>query len=118
MSSVKPRIQRKERYNAPMHVRKALMHSRLSKELRAKLKAKKRSVTVCKGDKVKLITGEKKGHTGKVLEVDYNDLKIYVEGVTAHTAKGTEKPRPIDPSNVEIVEGDFTKDRKPIIERR
>ena len=93
-----------------MHARKRMMGARVSKELRAKYKLA-RSVTIRKGDKVKLLIGEKKGHTGKVTEVSYSELKIYIDGLFNKTAKGKEKPKPIDPSNVVIIDGDFGSDR-------
>mgnify|MGYP001588742280 CR=1 FL=1 len=117
MDSVQPRKQRKFRYNAPLHQRKKMVSVHLSKELRAKLSTKKRNAPVHKGDKVKVMRGEKRGHTGKVIEVDLADLKVYVEGVSQRTAKGVEKLAPIDPSNLLIIEGDFTKDRLAMVQR-
>lgn len=116
--SIQPRKQRKRRYGAPLHKRRAFLHARLSKELREKLKTKKRSVLVHKGDKVKVVTGKNRNHVGKVLTVDYSDLKIYMEGLLYKTAKGIEKPRPIDPSNVVIIDAVFDKGRKLALERR
>jgi large subunit ribosomal protein L24 len=116
--SIQPRKQRKMRYEAPLHKRRAFLRARLGKELREKLKTDKRNALIHKGDKVKVVTGEKKNHMGKVLSVDYSELKIYVEGVLHKTAKGTEKPQPVDPSNVVIIDGTFDKDRKLALERR
>ena len=70
-----------------------------------------------KGDRVRLMRGERKGHTGKVMDVDLADLKVYVEGVTRRNAKGVEKLSPIDPSNLLLVEGEFSKDRLAMIQR-
>lgn len=115
--SIQPRKQRKFRYNAPLHLRKKMVGVHVSKELRAKLGTKRRSVPAHKGDKVKVLRGDKKGHVGKVHEVDLNDLKVYVEGATAKTAKGLEKLVPLDPSNLLLMEGEFTKDRLAMIQR-
>lgn len=117
IDSKQPRKQRKYRYNAPMHERKKMVAAHLGKELRAKLSTKKRNAPVHRGDKVKLMRGEKRGHTGKVIEVDLADLKVYVEGVAQRTAKGVEKLAPLDPSNLLIIEGDFTKDRLAMVQR-
>jgi large subunit ribosomal protein L24 len=117
MDSIQPRKQRKFRYTAPLHIRRKMVSSHLSKELRAKLSTGRRSVQVRKGDKVRIARGENRGKAGKVLSVDLSFLKIYVEGVTRRNAKGVEKPLPIDPSNVVILEGDFTKDRLAMIGR-
>jgi large subunit ribosomal protein L24 len=111
IESGKPRKQRKLRYVAPMSMRKNMMHAHVSKELRAKLAGRPRAVLIRKGDKVKIMVGKHKKHIGKVLEADYSDIKVYIEGITVRNAKGAEKPAPISPSNIEILEGDFTKDR-------
>jgi large subunit ribosomal protein L24 len=94
-----------------------MVSAHLSKELRAKLSTKKRSASVHKGDRVKLMRGENKGKSGKVIEVDLANLKIFVEGVTRRNAKGVEKLMPIEPSNLLILEGEFTKDRLAMIQR-
>lgn len=117
MDSVQPRKQRKFRYNAPLHLRRKMVSVHLSKELAAKLSTAKRNVQVHKGDRVKVMRGEKRGHIGKVIEVDLADLKVYVEGVSQRTAKGVEKLAPVDPSNLLIIEGDFTKDRLAMVQR-
>ena len=117
IGSKQPRKQRKFRYNAPMHERKKMVSAHVSKELRAKLSTKRRSVPVHKGDKVLLMRGSAKGHTGKILEVDLSTLKVYIEGVTQRNAKGVEQLAPTDPSNLMILEGEFTKDRLAMIQR-
>lgn len=117
MDSIQPRKQRKYRYNAPLHHRKKMVSVHLSKELRAKLATAKRNAPVHRGDKVKLMRGEKRGHTGKVIEVDLANLKVYVEGVSQRTAKGVEKLAPVDPSNLMIIEGEFAKDRLEMVQR-
>ncbi|MEM4555009.1 MAG: 50S ribosomal protein L24 [Candidatus Anstonellaceae archaeon] len=117
MVSKQSRKQRKFRRYAPLHIRKKMVSAHLSKELRAKLGTARRSAPAHKGDKVKLMRGEKKGHIGKVIRVDLSKLKVYVEGATRKNAKGIEKPFPIDPSNLLILEGDFSKDRLEMIQR-
>ena len=116
-NSIQPRKQRKFRYNAPLHLRRKMVGVHLSDELKAKLSTKRRSAPVHKGDRVRLMRGERKGHTGKVMDVDLADLKVYVEGVTRRNAKGVEKLSPIDPSNLLRVEGEFSKDRLAMIQR-
>jgi large subunit ribosomal protein L24 len=115
--SIQPRKQRKFRYNAPMHARRKMVSVHLSKELRAKLGTGKRNIAVRKGDRVKVMCGERKSHAGKVMEVDLSTLKIYVEGASERNAKGVEKLVPIDPSNLMLIEGDFSKDRLAAIQR-
>lgn len=117
MDSIQPRKQRKFRYNAANHQRKKMVAAHMSKELRAKLATKRRSIPVKKGDRVKVMRGENSGKTGKVVEVDLSWLKVYVEGITQRNAKGIEKPMPVDPSNLLVLEGDFTKDRLEMVQR-
>ena len=116
-NSIQPRKQRKFRYNAPLHLRKKMVSAHLSKELRAKLATKKRNAPLHKGDKVKLMRGENKGKSGKVIEVDLAALKVFVEGITRRNAKGVEKLVPLDPSNLLLLEGEFTKDRLAMAQR-
>jgi len=98
MSSIQPRKQRKERYNAPLHLRQRYMHAPLSKELRAELK--KRSAQIHKGDTVKVMRGDHAGVEGAVESVDLKRCTIKVAGVSNFRADGTEVPRPLHPSNV------------------
>lgn len=116
-NSVKPRKQRKFRYAAPLHLRRKMVGVHVSKELRAKLGTARRSVPVRKGDRVKIMRGDRKGHAGRVLEVMLTDLKVYVEGVTRRNAKGIEKPVPVEPSNLLLMDGEFAKDRLAMLQR-
>ena len=118
IDSVQPRKQRNARRDAPLHLRKNLMHSRISAPLRQKLGTKMRSILVRKGDKVKITSGSFKKKEGTVLEASYSKLKLFIEGITRKNARGQEKLIPIDPSNVQIIDGDFgLKDRKAALER-
>lgn len=117
MDSIQPRKQRKYRYNAPLHARKRMVAAHMSKELRAKLSTKRRSAPLRKGDRVKVMVGDSFGKVGKVVDVDLSSLSVFVEGITQRNAKGIEKPIPIDPSNLLLLEGDFSKDRLSMIQR-
>ncbi|PIV68040.1 MAG: 50S ribosomal protein L24, partial [Euryarchaeota archaeon CG01_land_8_20_14_3_00_38_12] len=101
-----PRKQRKMRYNAPIHRRRKMIASHLAEELM--LKYNKRSVTVKKGDTVKIIRGGLKGHIGKVASVDTKKMKITMEGATIAKADKSQVARPIDPSNVIITHLDLS----------
>ncbi len=106
-NSVKDRRkQRKYIYNAPLHVRRKLMSAHLSKELREKYK--RRSFPIKKGDKVKVMRGNYKGLEGKVVDVDYKNYRIFVEGATLKRNDGTTVLYPIHPSNVMIIELDLS----------
>ncbi|MFA5943571.1 MAG: 50S ribosomal protein L24 [Candidatus Thermoplasmatota archaeon] len=99
--SSQPRKQRLARYNAPHHQARKQMASHLSEELL--LKYNRRSMTVITGDEVKLLRGDHKGKSGKIVGVDVTVRKVVVEGVTNKKADGTEVPLPVDPSNLLIV---------------
>jgi large subunit ribosomal protein L24 len=100
-SSTQPRKQRLQRLTAPHHVARKQMASHLSEELL--LKYNRRSLTVIKGDEVKMMRGDHKGTTGKVVTIDATKRKVTVDGVTNKKADGTEVPLPVDPSNLVIV---------------
>lgn len=116
MVSKQPRKQRKALYEAPLHKRQKLVSAHLSKELREKFK--KRSLLVRKGDEVKVLRGEFKGRTGKVVEVDLKKLKVYVDGITRKKSTGEEVKVPLHPSNLMIINADMSdKKRVKIVER-
>ena len=116
-NSVQGRRQRKYRYTAPNHLRRKMVSVHIGRELRAKLGTARRSIQARKGDKVKVLRGDHRGHTGKIFEVDLSTLKIYVEGANSRTAKGVEKLVALDPSNLVILEGEFVKDRLAAVNR-
>jgi len=115
--SKQPRKQRLRLFNAPLHVRQKLMTAPLSPELRAKMGIKR--LPVRKGDTVRIVRGDWKGHEGKVVRVSLKKMRIYVEGATMKRADGTPRYYPIHPSNVMIIKLDLSdKRRLEIIERR
>lgn len=100
-SSSQPRKQRLALYNAPHHVARKAMASHLSEELL--LKYNRRSLTVVLGDDVKVLRGDHKGKSGRIVGVDVSARKVTVSGVTNKKADGTEVALPVDPSNLVIV---------------
>ena len=64
-SSSKPKKQKKYLLNAPLHLKHHFVQVHLSKELRKKYN--RRSISVRKGDKVKVMRGSFKKHEGKVV---------------------------------------------------
>lgn len=67
-----------------------------------------------KGDMVKILSGDDRGKTGKVLEAVPRDGKIVVDGVNVvkkherprqegQSGQVVDKPMPIDASNAEII---------------
>ncbi|NPA97340.1 MAG: 50S ribosomal protein L24 [Crenarchaeota archaeon] len=112
-----PKKQRKRFFNLPLHQRWHLLNAPLSPDLRKELGV--RRLPVRKGDVVRIMRGDWRGHEGKVVEVDLKRVRISVEGVTHKKADGTEVFYPIHPSNVMIVKlGEVDEVRRRIIERR
>lgn len=115
--SKQPRKQRKSFYNAPLHLRHKFFNALLSEELQEKHGVKR--LPVRKGDTVRIVRGNWRGHEGKVVRVDYKRVRIYIEGVTIKRADGTQRFYPIHPSKVVITKLDLSDPyRKRIIERR
>ena len=100
IQSEQPRKQRKARYSAPSHVRTKFLNAPLSEALKEKYK--KKTLRVVKGDTVKVTRGDFVGDEGLVDAVDTTKAKIVVHGVSSTKADGTEVPRMIDASNVQL----------------
>lgn len=109
--SKKPDKQRKRKENAPLHKKQDMVAAALSEELREK--HNKRRMPVREGDKVEVMRGDHKNKTGKVSEIDLDSLTVKIEDVTVEKSDGSEVPRPIDPSNLKIIELQTT-DRKRV----
>ena len=107
-ASTKVRKQRKARANAPLHRKHRMVSAHLDSALVSEYNV--RSLPIRKGDTVKLIRGEQdmKKTEAKVAEVDLKECKIIIENVTVPKADGTQKPRPVDPSDVVITKLDLT----------
>lgn len=117
IGSKKPRKQRKYVFNLPLHIRKALLSVTLSKDLRKK--HNRRSITVRREDKVKILRGQFKKKTGKVTRVDLRNVKVYIEGIENIKKDGTKVLYPFEPSNLMITELNLEdKKRKKILERK
>ena len=67
-----------------------------------KEKYKIKTLRVVKGDTVKVIRGDFVGDEGLVDGVDTKTSKLIVHGVSSTKADGTEVPRPVDASNVQL----------------
>ncbi|HDI01534.1 MAG TPA: 50S ribosomal protein L24 [Candidatus Bathyarchaeota archaeon] len=116
-TSAKPRKQRKALYTMPHHLRHKLLSAPLSKELRAKYGF--RSLPVRVGDRVRVMRGDFKGIEGKVIRVDRERGRVYIDTVTRPKVDGTPVNVPIHASKVMIVELDLSdKWRKKVIERK
>ena len=116
-SSKQPRKQRKYLYNAPRHIKKKLVSTMLSKELREKYN--KRNVPIRKGDKVKILRGQFKGKTGEVIRVDLRNLKVNINKIELLKKDGNKVFYPLSPSNLMITEIKLDdKKRKKLLERK
>ena len=102
ISSKKPNKQRKYRFQAPLHLRKAFVSTHLSKDLRTKYG--RRSVVLRKGDKVKVLRGQFKKKEGKVERINRKKSKAYIAGVELVKKDGSKVLRPVDASNLMIME--------------
>jgi large subunit ribosomal protein L24 len=101
IASKQPRKQRKARYNATQVQRSAMLGAPLAPVLREKYGGK-RTLRVVTGDTVRVLRGNFVGEVGVVDGVDTRTNKIIVHGVFVTKADGTEVPRKVDPSNVQI----------------
>lgn len=93
------RKNRKRHFNAPSHIRRKIMSSPLSKELRQKYNV--RSMPIRKDDEVQVVRGHYKGQQiGKVVQVYRKKYVIYIERVQREKANGTTVHVGIHPSKV------------------
>jgi large subunit ribosomal protein L24 len=98
--STQPRKERKTLHNLPVHENRAKIAAHLDEPLL--LKYNTRSVTLRKGDTVRVLRGEYAGTSGKIVEINARQRKVTVDGVTVTKADASQKPRPLDPSNLLI----------------
>ena len=78
-----------------------------------------RSIPVRTGDRVLIVRGEGRGTGGhRISQIDRRARKVYVDGFTYHKSDGTELQRPIDPSNLVVINPDWSDvRRRRILER-
>ena len=107
-TSTKARKQRKARAEAPLRQRKRWVSAHLDSALMSEYNV--RSIPVRKGDTVRIIRGAKdfRASEAKVASVDLKSCKIIVENITIPKADGTQKPKPIDPSDVLLTKLDLS----------
>ena len=102
VQSSKTRKQRTAFYNAPAHIRRKMVSSHLSDELRKDFGI--HAAQVVKGDTVRVMRGDEDvvDVEGKVTQVDTRSGRLVIENVTISKADGTLVARPIHASKVEI----------------
>merc|ERR1711933_297485 len=115
--NVSRRSNRKAHFTAPSHIRRKIMSSPLSKELRAKYNV--RSMPIRKDDEVQVVRGHYKGQQiGKVTQCYRKKFVVYIERIQREKANGASVFVGIHPSKVCIVKLKMDKDRKLIVDRR
>ena len=115
--SKQKRKQKKYQANAPTHIKRKMLSSNLSKDLRKKYS--RRSFELRKGDTVKIMRGEFKRKKGKITGIDSENIKIYVEGIQKSKKDGTKVNIPLHPSKLQIAELNLDdKKRLQAIERK
>ncbi|HNV01307.1 MAG TPA: 50S ribosomal protein L24 [archaeon] len=107
----RPGKARKYTFTAPKHKKAKALAAHLSEKLSAELKT--RSLPVRKKDIVKIVRGEFKGKDGKVIRVDPENHKIFIEKIVRKKSNGTEFEVAIDPSKVILMDLDKS-DKKRI----
>ena len=110
------RKSRKAHFTAPSHIRRVIMSSALSEELRKKYHV--RSMPVRKDDEVSVVRGTYKGREGKVIQCYRKKWVIHVERVTRDKANGQTVQVGLRPSKVVITKLKLDKDRKALLERK
>jgi len=110
------RKSRKAHFTAPSSVRRKIMSSALSKDLRGKYNC--RSLPIRKDDEVRIVRGKYKGRDGKVTQVYRKKWVIHVDRVQRDKSNGASVPIGIHPSKVVIVNIKLDKDRRAILERK
>ncbi|MFT4305180.1 MAG: 50S ribosomal protein L24 [Candidatus Woesearchaeota archaeon] len=108
--SKKPSKQRKSLYTISLHTKGKLMNVHLSQELRKKYSI--RSLRVKKGDKVKIVTGQHKGKSGRVENVSLDRYKVSVNGIETIKKDGTKTYYKFHPSNLMITELELSDRRR------
>nr|QAA11221.1 plastid ribosomal protein L26 [Vischeria sp. CAUP Q 202] len=110
--------------NAPLHKRRTIMSSPLSKELREQYGGV-RAIPIRTGDEVIVTAGDHKKKTGKVVGVDRKKFYIHIEGITREKAGAKESgktstmiPVPISPNKVRITKLYLDSSREAILKRR
>ena len=97
------RAQRKAMFNAPLHRKRKMISSHLSDELFEKYGV--RSLTVIKGDIVRIMRGDidMKDKEAEVVRIYTKEMKVALEGINIKKADASEVSKKIHPSNLMIM---------------
>ncbi len=117
IGNTKPSTVRKQQRNAPTHIRRKYLSAPLSPSLKTQYGT--RTLTVVENDTVSITKGDRKLAEGKVLRVDTNDGKLYIEGITRTRLDGSTVQIPVRAENVMLTKLNLDDDRrKAILERK
>ncbi len=108
--SEQPSKQRTQTRRAPLHEKHSQVRATLAEDLREEYG--QRSVRVNEGDTVEIMRGDFAGEEGDVVNVDLRDAVVHVEEVTLETADGEEVPRPLETSNLRVIDLNLEDDRR------
>jgi large subunit ribosomal protein L24 len=108
--SEQPQKQRNRTARAPLHERHDEVRATLTDDLREEYG--QRNVRVNAGDTVEVLRGDFAGEEAEVVDVDLRDEVIHLEDVTVETADGEEVPRPLDASNLRVIDLDLADERR------
>ncbi|XP_030797068.1 60S ribosomal protein L26-like [Rhinopithecus roxellana] len=107
----------KRHFNAPSHIRRKIMSSPLSKELRHEYNMP--SMPIRKDDEFQVVRGHYKGQQiVNIVQVYRKKYVIYIERVQWEKANGTTIHVGIHPSKVVLTRLKLDKDYKKILERK
>merc|ERR1719460_1718979 len=102
-------------FSAPSSVRRKIMSSALSVELKNKYGVK--SMPIRKDDEVQVMRGKFKNRDAKVLSVYRRRYVIYLENINGEKRSGATFPVGIHPSKVVITKLKLDKDRRDLLKR-
>ena len=114
--SKSPGKQRKKLYTSPVHANKKRLKCRIDEFLQEEYGL--RSLVVKTGDLVKIMRGQFRDTEGKIIRVDYKNIRVYLDSATVTKADGKEANIPIHPSNIMIVKLELDDERKQLIESK
>lgn len=105
-----PTKQRNQTERASLHERQSQVRATLADDLREEYD--QRNVRVNAGDTVEVLRGDFAGEEGEVIRVDLREAVVHVEDVTQETADGEEVPRPLETSNLRVIDLDLEDERR------
>ncbi len=116
VSPKSPGKQRAQIYKSPLHSHKNMLKCRLDEFLREEYSM--RSLVPKSGDLVRIMRGQFRDTEGKIVRIDYDKIRVYVDSATTTKSDGKETQIPIHPSNVMLVKLELNDERKELLARK